>query len=270
MSEPLIDARNLKLRVPVFRPDDRQLMGNPKRFLSDLYFSRTRRGVVTLLDDISLRLLPGERLGIIGANGAGKSTLLRLLAGIYKPTEGQLILNGKPKGLFDISLGMNQEATGLENVYIRGLQMGLKLSQIKQMVPAILDFSELADAIEQPLNTYSSGMRVRLAVAVSTMIEPEILLLDEWIGAGDAYFKEKVEARMDSLIEKSRGLIIATHNTSLMDGLCTHGLVLQKGKVLYSGKLQDALKFYDEHRKTLRLRRKAARIKRIDWNESLV
>jgi len=244
MQQPLIEASNITLKVPVFRPDDRQLLGNPTRFLTDLYFSRTRRGIATLLDDISFTLSPGMRLGVIGANGAGKSTLLRVLAGIYAPTSGRLTVNGTAKGLFDISLGMNQEATGLENIYLRGLQMGLKLREIKTLVPEIVGFAELEDDIEKPFNTYSTGMRLRLAVSISTMIEPDILLLDEWIGAGDARFRDKVKARMDALVEHSRGLIMATHNASLMKSLCTHGLVLSKGRMLFFGNLDEALACY--------------------------
>ena len=241
---PLIEAKNLVLQVPIFRPDDRQLLSNPSRFLTDLYFVRTRRGTVTILNDISFTLKPGQRLGVIGANGAGKSTLLRLLAGIYQPTDGQLTVNGSAKGLFDISLGMNAEATGLENIYMRGLQMGLKLRQIKQLVPEIVGFAELEEAIENPLNTYSSGMRMRLAFSVSTMVEPDILLLDEWIGAGDAHFRQKIKTRMQGLVESSRGLVLATHNVSLMKGLCTHGLVLRKSKMLFCGDLDEALDVY--------------------------
>ncbi|MCB1934248.1 MAG: ATP-binding cassette domain-containing protein, partial [Candidatus Accumulibacter sp.] len=116
--------------------------------------------------------MPGERLGLIGANGAGKSTLLRVLAGIYTPSAGRLTVNGTAKGLFDISLGMHPEATGLENIYMRGLQMGLGLKQIRALIPEVLEFSELGEHIEKPLATYSTGMRLRLAIAVSTMIEP--------------------------------------------------------------------------------------------------
>ncbi|MEE9570201.1 MAG: ATP-binding cassette domain-containing protein [Gammaproteobacteria bacterium] len=200
--------------------------------------------MVTILDDISFRLMPGERLGVIGANGAGKSTLLRVLAGIYAPTQGQVNVNGSVKGLFDISVGMHPEATGLENIYLRGLQMGLGLKRIKDLVEDVIAFSELRDDIDKPFNTYSTGMRLRLAVAISTMIAPDILLLDEWIGAGDARFRKKVKARMDALVEKSLGLVIATHNTGLMRSLCTHGLVLAKGKMVFCGELEDALDFY--------------------------
>jgi len=232
--------------VPIFLPNDRQLLSNPRRFLADLYFSRARRGIATILNNISFQLMPGDRLGVIGANGAGKSTLLRAIAGIYAPTEGQVTVNGTAKGLFDISLGMHSDATGLENIYLRGLQMGLELKHIKDLVEGVIAFSELQGDIEKPLNTYSTGMRLRLAVAISTMIAPDILLLDEWIGAGDARFREKVKARMDSLVEKSRGLIVATHNASLMKSLCTHGLVLTEGKMAFCGDLQTALDCYEE------------------------
>ena len=246
IAKPLVNTRNLTLHVPIFLPDDRHLLRNPRKFLTDLYFSRTRRSSVTILSDLSFSLMPGERLGVIGANGAGKSTLLRVIAGIYAPTEGQVSVNGSVKGLFDISLGLNGDATGLENIYLRGLQMGLGLTCIKSLVSDVIAFSELEDDIEKPFNTYSTGMRLRLAVAISTMIEPDILLLDEWIGAGDARFSKKVKARMDTLVEKSRGLIIATHNASLMKSLCTHGLVLRKGKMAFYGDLQTALDWYDE------------------------
>lgn len=244
MLKPLLQVRNLLLQVPIFQPADRHLLSNPGQFLSDLYFARTNRGIVTLLDGISFKLAHGERLGLIGANGAGKSTLLRVLAGIYQPTDGELTVNGTAKGLFDVSLGMNPEATGLENIYMRGLQMGLKLKEVKALVPEIVGFTELEEAIENPLNTYSTGMRIRLAFSVSTMVEPDILLLDEWIGAGDARFRDKVKARMNKLVEHSRGLVLATHNTTLMKSLCTHGLVLSKGRMVFCGDLAEALERY--------------------------
>jgi ABC-type polysaccharide/polyol phosphate transport system ATPase subunit len=197
-----------------------------------------------ILDKVSFQLGRGERLGVIGANGAGKSTLLRVIAGIYAPSSGRVTVDGTAEGLFDISLGMHPEATGLENIYLRGLQMGLSLKTIRACVEEVIEFSELQESIERPLNTYSTGMRLRLAVALSTMIAPDLLLLDEWIGAGDAHFRDKVKKRMDAFVEKSGALIIATHNAALMKSLCTHGLVLDKGKMLFFGSVDDALSRY--------------------------
>lgn len=246
MEKPIIEARNLKLSIPVLSSKDRRMLTNPARFLVDLYFSRTTRGIATLLDDISFDLYRGDRLGIIGPNGAGKSTLLRVLAGIYQLTAGDLKVNGTAKGLFDISLGMNHDATGLENIYLRGLQMNLPMKQVKKLVPEVVAFAELGDALDKPFNTYSTGMRLRLAFSISTMIDPDILLLDEWIGTGDAYFKNKVAKRMDTLVQQSNALVLATHSVGLMKDLCTHGLVLGKGKMNFYGEIDDALAFYNE------------------------
>jgi len=243
---PLIVSRQLSLHIPVIKPSERSLMANPSRIISDLYLSRSKRSMATLIDSVSFTLAPGERLGLIGSNGAGKSTLLRVLAGIYRPSSGQLTVNGTAKGLFDISLGMHPEATGLENIYMRGLQMGLSLKHIRTLIPQVMAFSELVDDIEKPLAAYSTGMRLRLAIAVSTMIEPDILLLDEWIGAGDAAFNAKVRNRMMNLVEGSRGLVLATHNTGLMKSLCTHGMVLDKGRSIFIGPVEDALAFYKD------------------------
>lgn len=244
VTAPLIELHRVSLHVPLITPNDRNLLTNPLRIVSDFYLSRTQRKLTTLLNEVSFVLAPGERLGLIGANGAGKSTLLRVLAGIYTPSSGRLTVSGTVKGLFDISLGMQPEATGLENVYIRGLQMGLDLRQIRALIPEILQFSELGHHMEKPLATYSAGMRLRLAVAISTMIEPDILLLDEWIGAGDAAFNAKVKVRMIKLVEGCRGLVLATHNIGLMRSLCTHGLVLIKGEVAFIGSMEDAQRFY--------------------------
>lgn len=246
MTEALLEAKNISLQVPVIRTGDRKMLNNPTNFLSDLYLSRTSRGMVKILDGVSFKLEKGMRIGLIGSNGAGKSTLLRVLAGIYEPTTGELVVNGIAKGLFDISMGMNKEATGLENVYMRGLQMGLGLDEIKQMVPEVVSFSELEEYMDQPFNTYSSGMRLRLAVAISTMISPDILLLDEWIGTGDARFRKKVKKRMSELIGQSSGLVLASHNNSLLRDLCTHGIIMQKGKVAVFGDITSALQIYKD------------------------
>lgn len=250
-SQTLIEARNLVLKVPIIKPSDRKILSNPTKILGDFYFSRTSRGYDTLLNDVSFTLKQGMRLGLMGVNGAGKSTLLRVLAGIYHPTHGSLVVNGEAKGLFDVSLGMHAEATGLENIYMRGLQMGLSLKDIRSLIPEVTEFSELGNEIDKPFNTFSAGMKLRLAVAISTMVEPDILLLDEWIGAGDARFREKISRRMNDLVTKSRGLVLATHSVALMKSVCTHALVLEKGRVIFNGEIDCAEAFYGDYLKGL-------------------
>lgn len=246
MTRYLIDAQHMCLDVPVFQPSARKLLSHPGRLLSDLYLTRAKRNAVTLLDDINLQLEPGDRVGIIGTNGAGKSTLLKVLAGVYPISRGSLAINGAAKGLFNISLGMNMEGTGLENIYLRGLQMGLTLDEVRDLVEEVVKFSELTEAIDRPINTYSTGMLLRLAFAISTMIHPDILLLDEWIGAGDIRFRQKAQDRMNELVDRSRCLVLATHNASLMKRLCPRGIVVDQGKIVFDGPIDDAQGYYEE------------------------
>ena len=241
----LLEAKAVSLSIPVFQPEDRKLLTNPVRFITDLYLSKNSRQVAQLLRNISLRLEDGDRLGLIGLNGAGKSTLLKLLAGIYKPTVGVVTKRGLVKGLFSPTMGMNEEATGLENIYMRGLLMGFSLQQVRERVPSVIEFSGLEGAIERPINTYSSGMRTRLALGVLTMMQnPDVLLLDEWVGTGDAQFRSKAGNPVQQMVDGARAMVLATHNDALMKSSCTHGLVMHKGELVYSGVLNDALKYY--------------------------
>jgi ABC-type polysaccharide/polyol phosphate transport system ATPase subunit len=244
MSENLIDAKNLSLSVPYYQPEARKLMTMPRRLLSDVYFRRARRSGRTILKNLTFSLAPGERIGIIGSNGAGKSSLLRVLGGVYPVTDGELTVRGEARGLFNIQLGMNLEGTGIENIYLRGLQMGLNLTEIRERVESVVEFSGLGDDINAPIGIYSTGMMLRLAFAVSTMIEPDILLLDEWIGSGDVSFRDKTEERMNSLVDKSRGLVLATHNAMLMKRLCSRGIVLDNGSAVFDGEIEAALEHY--------------------------
>lgn len=242
---PLIRAKNIEFGFMPVKGNDKLLTGNPFKALSSLYNIGANRQYVKTLKGISFELMPGERLGILGANGAGKSTLIRVLAGIYPVNSGTLEVNGHRTGLFDIAVGMNQHATGLENIYLRGLQSGLTMGSIKKKIQEILDFTELGDYINEPLSNYSTGMKLRLAFSIATLVEAEILLMDEWLGAGDARFKEKVNARMDELVSSSKGLILTSHNTSLVKRLCQKGLVLDKGQQVFYGQIDNAIEFYD-------------------------
>ena len=243
----LMEAKNIGLSVPVYLPQERSILRNPASLLSDFYFNDRNRHFTELLRDFSFSLFPGQRLAIIGMNGAGKSTLLRLLGGIYRPTKGTLTINCKPKGLFDVSLGLLGDATGLENLYLRGLEMGLSTSEIRALLPQILEFSELSDAIDKPLNTYSTGMRLRLAVSLALSVQPDVMLLDEWIGSGDSMFQAKVTDRMNKLVDGSRGLILASHNDILLKRVCSHGIVIHKGQSVFSGGIDESLVYYHKY-----------------------
>ena len=242
----LISASNVKFSVPIVLPQERSILKNPFSLVSDFYLNRHTRQFHTLLDGISFALHDGGKLAVIGPNGAGKTTLLRVLGGIYRPTSGELQVNCVPRGLFDVSHGFIQDATGLENIYLRGLEIGLTMDSILAEVPSIIEFSGLGDNIDKPFRTFSSGMKLRLAVAVALSVQPEVMLLDEWIGSGDATFKAKVGARMRQLVGGARGLILASHNDDLLREVCTHGLVMSQGKIVFNGALSDALDFYKE------------------------
>jgi len=243
-SDLLISAKNVGLVVPVFKPSERKFGTNPIRLVSDFYSNKSTRQVKPLLSDIFFDLRKGERLGIIGKNGAGKTTLLRTICGVYRPTSGHLEINGESQGVFNVQLGMNPQATGLENIYLRGLQMGLKLGDIKSRIPDVVEFADIGDAMNDIFANYSTGMRLRLSMAISTMVKPEILVMDEWIGSGDADFRQKINDRMNMLIEGSSGLVIATHSSPLMRKLCSKGLVLSEGESKFYGTVDDALKYY--------------------------
>lgn len=200
--------------------------------------------VVTALDDISLSLKDGDYVGLIGHNGAGKTTLLRVLAGIYEPGTGTAEIQGRTAPLFDVALGMDHESTGYENIVLRGLFLGLTRRQIKQRIDDIAEFTELGDFLNLPLRTYSDGMRMRLAFAVSTSIEPDILLLDEGIGVGDAAFIEKANKRLETFIGKAAIIVLASHSESLVEQICKTSVLMEHGKILRMGETKEILSYY--------------------------
>lgn len=171
---------------------------------------------ITALRDINLSLKHGDRIGLIGPNGSGKSTLLRTIAGVYTPTSGTIHVDGNIASLIDISLGMDPEATGFQNIRMRGVMMGLSLTEIKMIEQEIAEFTELGDFLNMPVRTYSSGMHMRLGFAVSTAVPADIILMDEWLSVGDDNFLEKAENRLLNYIDRSSILVIATHSKELL------------------------------------------------------
>ncbi|QIK36720.1 ABC transporter ATP-binding protein [Caldichromatium japonicum] len=200
--------------------------------------------VVQALQDVSLRLKDGDRLGLIGHNGAGKTTLLRVLAGIYEPNSGRVKTQGRVAPLFDIALGMNLESTGYENIILRGLFLGLKRKEIRAMMDEIAEFTELGEFLNLPIRTYSAGMQMRLAFAVSTSVVPDILLLDEGIGVGDAAFLHKARVRLDRFTEQVPIIVLSSHSEDLVRSMCPNSLLMEHGRVVFAGPTDEALERY--------------------------
>lgn len=205
---------------------------------------RARYPIVSALRDINVELEHGDRLALIGHNGSGKSTLLRVMAGIYQPTTGTIERDGVAMPIFEMFYGMDPEATGYENILMRGLALGMTRREIKQRAREIADFAELGEFISMPMRTYSTGMAARLAFAITTAIEPDILLIDEGIGAGDAAFVEKADRRLNDMLHKTSIVVIASHSEALLRRFCTRGLVLNHGALMQVSDLDSALERY--------------------------
>ena len=187
----------------------------------------------------------GDRVGLVGHNGAGKSTLLRLLSGIYEPTRGVASVTGRVAPVFDLGVGMDPEISGFENIIIRGLFLGQTRKQMLAKVDEIAEFTELGDYLSMPLRTYSTGMRVRLAMGVVTSIDPEILLLDEGIGAVDAEFLKKAQSRLQSLVERSGILVFASHSNEFLARLCKTAMWIDHGTIKMTGGIEDVVRAYE-------------------------
>lgn len=234
------------VEIPIFNSSSRSLKNRLLKVATGGRLSSDQSGhvVVRALQDLSFSFVDGDRVGLVGHNGAGKSTLLRVLSGVYAPTFGQVVLDGQVASLIDVSLGIDHEATGRENIYLRAALLGLAKKEINAILDEIIDFSGLGDFIDMPVRTYSSGMHLRLAFSVSTVIRPEILLMDEWLSVGDEDFKHKAEARMTKLVESTSILVIASHSRDLIQNNCNRVLWLEHGSIKMDGKPEEVCRAY--------------------------
>jgi ABC-type polysaccharide/polyol phosphate transport system ATPase subunit len=203
-----------------------------------------KRVTVRALDDVSLTLKDGDRLGLIGHNGAGKSTLLRVCAQVYEPTQGRVFAEGKISPLFNAAPGLDTDDTGYENIMTCALLMGMTRDEIVRKTPDIAEFSGLGEYLFLPVRTYSSGMLTRLSFSIATAIDPEILILDEGLGTGDAQFAEQAKQRVDALIARSSILILASHSDALIQSMCNKAILLQAGTIVREGSVQEVLDAY--------------------------
>jgi ABC-type polysaccharide/polyol phosphate transport system ATPase subunit len=200
--------------------------------------------VVNALKNITFQANDGDRIGIVGQNGSGKTTLLRVLSDVYPPTSGSILVSGRVSPMFDTSLGMAPDATGLENIKICGSLWGLSRRQIEAGLDDVTQFTELGDYLKMPVRTYSQGMQLRLAFAIATLREPDILLLDEVIGVGDAGFYQKAFARLLDLVHKSRILFVASHANAIIQKLCNKAIWLHNGNLIAYGDVEAVLGAY--------------------------
>lgn len=197
------------------------------------------------LHDITLSIRQGDRVGLIGRNGSGKSTLLRVMAGIYAPDAGAVLIEGQTAGLFEVGLGMRIEATGRRNIILRALMEGDTRDEAEARVDQIADFVELRDFLDLPVRTYSQGMMMRLAFALTTSFGAEIALLDEWIGTGDKNFRKKADARMQEIVANAGIVVLASHNPELVLKHCEQAIWLDQGMIRKSGAVEDIVRAYE-------------------------
>ena len=241
-----ISLRHVSVEFPVYQTGARSIkkaliagatMGNLARGAHDRVIARA-------LHDVSLHIRDGERVAILGANGAGKTTLLKVLTGIYKPTGGRINIRGCVMTLLDQGVGLNPDATGRENIILRGMYMGIRPRDMRVQIEDITEFTELGGYLDLPVRTYSSGMMIRLALAISTCIQPEILIVDEWLSAGDEQFLIKARQRMEQFVQGSRILVLASHSLDLARQWCSRAILLRQGVVAAEGPIENVISSY--------------------------
>jgi ABC-2 type transport system ATP-binding protein len=242
-----IATENACVDFPIFDAKSRSLKKTVLGMVGGNIASGGKVPIIEALRDITVNLEHGARVGLVGHNGAGKSTLLRLLAGIYEPTRGTARVVGRVAPVFDLGVGMDPEISGYENIIIRGLFLGMTRKQMEERVDDIADFTELGDFLAMPLRAYSTGMRVRLALGVVTSIDPEILLLDEGIGAVDAAFLDKARQRLSDLVDRAGLLVFASHSDEFLMQLCDSAIYMEHGRIKQQGELREVLRAYKGH-----------------------
>lgn len=235
-----IKARDLTVDFPTYTADRSLKRSILKTTTGGLLASDSHsRIAVRALDGLNFDIHPGDRIGLYGHNGSGKTTLLRVLTGTYAPTAGYLEVRGRVASLLDISMGMEGDATGWENIMLRGLMMGMQPDEIRARMQEIGEFSGLGDYLSMPLRTYSSGMKVRLAFSVSTAVDADILLLDEWLSVGDEEFQHKARDRLHDLISQSSIMVLASHSKEMIKKACTRVFIMESGRIVLETQIAD-------------------------------
>lgn len=240
--QEIIEFKNVTKIYKLFKNDK-------KRFVS-LFFKNIKVKEKRAVDNVSFKINKGEAVAIFGKNGAGKSTILKMITGVTFPTEGNVTVNGRVSALLELTSGFDQEFTGRENIYLKGQILGLKNKEIQELEQTIIDFAELEEYIDQPVRTYSSGMKARLGFSINVNIKPEILIVDEALSVGDESFKKKCIKKIKEIILKENvTLLFVTHSASVAKEFCSRGIVMKQGKIIYDGEIKNAI---DNYNKTIK------------------
>lgn len=238
MAKTVIEFKNVSKVYKLYKNDK-------KRFKA-IFFKNTPCKRKKAVDNVSFKIHKGESVALFGKNGAGKSTILKMITEVAFPTSGDIIIDGRVSALLELTSGFDPEFTGRENIYLKGQILGLSNDDIKRLEPTIIEFAELDDYIDQPVRTYSSGMKARLGFSINVNIEPEILIVDEALSVGDEEFRRKCIKKINELIEKDNvTLLYVTHATKTAKDFCKRGMVMQKGKLVFDGDIEQAMSIYD-------------------------
>ena len=241
MAEPIITFKNVSKTYILYKNDQ-------ARFKA-LFIKPKNPKTNKALNNVSFEINRGESVGIVGDNGAGKSTLLKMITGVAFPDEGEIIVNGKVAALLELTAGFSMEMTGRENIYLKGYILGLEDDYIKTIEENIIEFAELGDYIDQPVRTYSSGMKMRLGFAIKVNIEPDVLVVDEALAVGDASFKKKCKNKIKEIIAAGTTVLYVSHSAASVKEICPRSIFLKKGTIIFDGPTEETLKVYEESKK---------------------
>ena len=237
--EVVIDFNHVTKTYKLYKNDKRRLLG--------LLFKNVKYTENKAVNDVSFKVKKGECVALLGKNGAGKSTILKLITGVAYPTTGNIMVNGRVSALLELTSGFDPEFTGRENIYLKGQILGIDDDEIKELEPAIIEFAELGEYIDQPVRTYSSGMRARLGFSINVNIKPEILIIDEALSVGDEAFRRKCVKKVNEITSNENvTLLYVTHATETAKDFCKRGIVMKTGKSIFDGNIEEAIKEYNE------------------------
>ena len=237
--EVVIEFKNVDKTYKLFKNDKQRFLG--------LIFKKMNCKTNKAVNNVSFKIKRGESVALFGKNGAGKSTILKMITEVAFPSSGEIIINGRVSALLELTSGFDPEFTGRENIYLKGQLLGLNNEEIKRLEPIIIEFAELDDYIDQPVRTYSSGMKARLGFSTNVNIEPEILIVDEALSVGDEEFRRKCIKKINELLSKDNvTLLYVTHATSTAKDFCKRGMVMQKGKLVFDGDIEEAMRIYND------------------------